>query len=411
MVNTHNTPTKYWKLFRGLWWAAFVASVLLLLASLPGYGLFLRGQDLSSGFENLQRTVSWVNIFLSIGAAMLCLLQALLVFLKRPGEPMAMFLSFFLLIYGTLMVGPIEQFIQYYLPPQSAELALQLHGVLISILFQNLLLALMLIFPNGHFRPRWTVWLLVTTLLMTLVELLVFSIEDWQLSFTGPRGQVGYAILAVIFLISFGVQIYRYRRTYNRAERQQTKWVLSGLVGFIILVLCASLPYYYLLSLPPGTPDPWWGPITGFGWFLSLILLPVTLTIAILRYRLFDIDLLIRRTLVYGALTATLALIYFGSVLVLQWLFQTLTGRSQSPIVIVISTLAIAALFNPLRKRIQNDIDRRFYRRRYDADQMLEAFAEQLRHEVNLEQISRSLLGVASESMQPERVSLWLKDE
>ena len=133
--------------------------------------------------------------------------------------------------------------------------------------------------------------------------------------------------------------------------------------------------------------------------------------IVILKYRLYDIDLLINRTLVYGSLTVMLALLYFGGVSAIQALFGALTGQEEQPqLAIVVSTLVIAALFNPLRRRIQSFIDRRFYRRKYDAAKTLEAFSAKLRDETDLDALSDDLVGVVRETMQPAHVSLWLRE-
>jgi hypothetical protein len=141
-------------------------------------------------------------------------------------------------------------------------------------------------------------------------------------------------------------------------------------------------------------------------------LIPVAAGVAILRYRLYDIDVVINRTLVYGTLTVLLAAVYFSGVATTQAIFRALTGQEQQPqLAIVVSTLVIAALFNPLRRRIQAFIDRRFYRRKYDARRTLEAFSAKLRDETDLEALNNELVGVVRETMQPSHVTLWLRPD
>jgi hypothetical protein len=146
------------------------------------------------------------------------------------------------------------------------------------------------------------------------------------------------------------------------------------------------------------------------GFALSFMLLPLSIGVAVLRSHLFDIDVLINRTLVYGSLTATLVALYFGGIVALQRLFVVLTGE-RSTLAVVVSTLAIAALFNPLRRRVQSFIDRRFYRRKYDARKTLEAFSSKLRDETDLETLNKELVGVVRETMQPAHASLWLRPD
>jgi hypothetical protein len=212
----------------------------------------------------------------------------------------------------------------------------------------------------------------------------------------------------VIFILGVYSQIFRYRNVSSSGERQQTKWVLYGFLLYLVLLMISSAIFVRTSNLPPGEPQPWWSALGSVLWVLTLSIMPIAIFISIQRYRLWEIDLIIRRTLIYGALTLLLALVYFASVVLLQQGFRALTGQD-SPIAIVISTLMIAAIFNPLRRRVQDTIDHRFYRRKYDAQQALAAFAATARDEVELDQLTEQLLSVVQESMQPERASLWLR--
>jgi len=267
-----------------------------------------------------------------------------------------------------------------------------------------LFLLVFLLFPDGRFVPEWMRWFLVLGIALTgggailFIFRAFFSPWLYALIFVGIVGTDVPGMLA---------QLYRYRYVSTRMQRQQTKWIVLGVSVGLLVVVVAYLPpllfsslnhtgLYFLIVKPVAT--------------LLLLFTPVCFGIAILRYQLWDIDLIINRTLVYGTLTALLALLYSGLIIGLQSLFHWITGQvSQSPVAIVASTLAIWALFQPLRRRIQAIIDRRFYRRKYDAARTLAAFSATLRSEVDLNELSKQLLAVVQETMQPTHISLWLR--
>jgi hypothetical protein len=254
------------------------------------------------------------------------------------------------------------------------------------------------LFPNGKFIPRFTRhWVVVPYLLFPLDEFF-------------PNSNLS-GFLAVVYIVGGVIsQIYRYRQVSTHEERQQTKWVVFALGLIIGLALATETAPSFFPTLAVNTT-----PSFLYDWVTTAILnilepalLPLALGISILRYRLFEIDLIIRRTLQYSFLTGLLGLIYFGSVLLLQGIMGQTTGE-RSPLVLVLSTLLIAALFTPLRRRIQNLIDRRFFRQKYDAAQVLADFARTARDETDINQLTARLVQVVQESLQPEQVSLWLK--
>ena len=231
-----------------------------------------------------------------------------------------------------------------------------------------------------------------------------FGLEG--LPWLSDAANVGFPLLALCILASVVSLVLRYRRSRDE-EREQIKWIAfaASVVGLLFLIgLVISLIY--------GSKPPSWTRLLDTMTALSYTGVPIAVGFAVLKYRLYDIDIIINRTLVYGSLTALLALVYFGGVTATQAIFRTLTGQEQQPqLAIVVSTLVIAALFNPLRRRIQSFIDRRFYRKKYDARKTLEGFSARLRDETNLGALSDELVGVVRETMQPVHVSLWLRPD
>jgi hypothetical protein len=283
--------------------------------------------------------------------------------------------------------------------------ALFIPSVILAQLGLAIFFLFLYLFPNGRFYPRWA----FVPLSLTYVSFSIFG-----LGFAGfialPVWAFEASALATSGLVALtiGFQILRYQRVSTALERQQTKWVLLGLSAIALSFPVWILLFGGVLAIPAGLPRLL---ATLGGWLFTLGIisgLPVTMAIAIMRYRLWEIDLVIRRTLSYSALSAVLVSIYLGSVLVLQSTFQAITGQGQGELVTVLSTLAIAALFGPVQRRVQAGIDRRFFRRKYDAAQVLAAFGASLRDETDLAQLSERLVGRVEETMQPAHVSLWL---
>jgi hypothetical protein len=332
--------------------------------------------------SNLALMLLWACVWFVVGA---------IIAWRKSNDWMALLVAFWLVLNGTANAT---------LTVSSSQSSWQLPALLLNSLFFLLLELVFLLFPNGRFVPRWSRWVM---LLLAAQWVLLLLLPN--LSFLQPLQFVGGAF--IIFS-----QIYRYRRVSTPVQRQQTKWVIYGLT---ISLVCDFIVFLPILLLPLFFPSKGSTPFASFyslffetSITLFTFLVPISFGVAILRHRLWDIDIIINRTLVYGALTAILALVYFGLIFALQYLLRGIINQNND-VAIVISTLAIAALFQPLRHRLQRVIDRRFYRRKYDAAKTLEAFSATLRSEVDLNQLREQLVAVVQETMQPAHVSLWLR--
>jgi hypothetical protein len=278
----------------------------------------------------------------------------------------------------------------------------------------GLFMFLALLFPDGRPpSPRWQpfAWLVGVVLVVGTVAVALWP--ETAAGFDLTNNPIGIeaatdvvnpveTILYTLALVAMSSLVVRLRRSKG-VERQQVKWF-----AYAVVVLAISAILAYVVFETIGIR--WLGWISSVLVIISVVGLPVAVGMAILRYRLYNIDLLINRTLVYSSLTAVLVVVYFGSIVLFQMLFRALIGQ-ESQLGIVASTLAIAALFNPLRGRIQSFIDLSFYRRKYDARQTLEAFSAKLRDETDLDALSEDVLAVIRETMQPAHASLWLRPD
>jgi hypothetical protein len=339
----------------------------------------------------------FVGLFVVFAAV--CIVMGGLVFVRRSTDRGALVVATFLVTLGVSFPDVIDW--------QSSQGPVwAFFSSLLYAFFAVVVLAFFYVFPDGRFAPSWTRWLLAAAAYWQVANAYLpttpFNPQNWP----QPLPSLPFVLLLLSALYA---QIYRYRRLSSPLERQQTKLVVMGVTGallvFVGLVLLADL------ALTPQQRDNvigTWVALTVYQ--VVWLAVPVSVGASILRYRLYDIDVLINRALVYGSLTASIAIVYIGAVIGLQALVQVITGH-HSDLTIAVATLAVAALFNPWRHRLQRFVDRRFYRRKYDASRTLAAFSAQIRDEVDLDRLSRNLLGAVEQTVQPANIAIWLPRE
>jgi hypothetical protein len=409
-------PRRWLLLARGIWITLVILTLGIFFASLPVYiaqlqtpcartacagQLFpltpeqagaLKGMGLSLG------AYAAYIVTLTLASVVVCLVISAVIAWRRSDDRMALLVALLLVTFGPIIATSSVS---------GSSSPWRVPSACLYFLALALLVLVFLLFPSGQFVPRWTRWTFVVFLVGQIPSIFF---PDAPFTLHTNASLVGYLMLIGEAAILAVVQLYRYRRVSSPLERQQTKWVVFGLaIPIAVFVSGTVLALIFPVLDDPSSPS---GSLyqlafAAISTWLALFF-PLSFGFAMLRNRLWEIDVLINRALVYGALTVILTGVYVGLVIGLQALLRGIISQDNS-VAIVLSTLAIAALFQPLRRRIQRIIDRRFYRSKYDAAKTAAAFSATLRNEVDLMQLSENLITVVQETMQPAHVSPWLR--
>ena len=364
-----------------------------LAGALPARGL----QALTSSGFSVSEYAAVVTIFFAITAA-IWYAVGFLIFWRRSDDWLALLAAFVLVMFNVTSLGNTASALALAYP----LLALPLK--LLDFLGQVSLAVFFLLFPNGQLVPRWMGLILLLDISYTFLNNFPSTTSPFNANWPA---WLNWLVILVVFGAIIYSQIYRYRRVSTPVQRQQTKWVVLGVtaaVGVAIGILALSslfLSSAYSNNL---------GAVILFItiWPVAFLLIPLSIGFSILRFRLYDIDIIIHRTLVYSTLTVVLAVIYEVSVFTLQYLTSGLALIRGNQLAIIASTLLIGLLFKPLHDRTRALIDRRFYRRKYDAARTIATFSATIRDEVDLNQLCTKLVAVVEETMQPAHVSVWL---
>jgi hypothetical protein len=332
--------------------------------------------------------LAWLGLALNAIVMLPFAVVGVVLFWRRADDPVALLASF------TFFIFPIA------LSDVTNTLAApwSLPAQLLNVLGGAGIFLLLFVFPNGRFVPSWTRWVWAGSIISPAAQA-IFP------SFRLPLNTVTFIVLMVSVL---GAQVYRYRSVSTPLERQQTKVVVFGVSTGLVGALIATVLTTGSVPLPFNVDTPLY-PLVFVVLIVSPMLFPISFGLAIQRSHLWEIDTIIKKSLVYGLLTGLLGALYAGMIVGLTTLAGAINRQlSTNPLLLVIATLAIAAFFQPLRQRIQTFIDRRFYRRKYDAAKTLDAFSASLRDQIDLEHLCEQLLAVVRETTQPVSISLWL---
>lgn len=343
---------------------------------------------LQTNFSDPLSLISWLSVVVLLGAGVFT-------FLNRPQNLAARFLFLFGVTWLAINISSsLPDVIGFYFDAFTGYIKSLFSFVIFAYLLGPALLGFALTFPRPKaLVQRHAAWLLLPFVIGLIPPLLLFTLPS--LAVLGFPITLGMVLAAIVSLIHSAVTMR------DAISRAQLRWAIGGVVAGLALF---TLNYVPNLGGSSGLRD-----LFHIFPTMGLPVMGLSLAIAITRYRLFDIDVIIRRTATYALVTGVSALVFFGSVILLQQLFAGITGSRQNELVTVLSTLAIAALFVPVRNRIQSEIDKRFNRKKYDSQKVLQKFSETVRDETNLEQLTAQLMQVVEETMQPRHISLWLK--
>lgn len=391
---------------RAAWLALVIPAVAIYVGSLPVYLARLSAPCTETGCIPGQLVLSQVRVLQHLGLSLpayaglvvggnvvLALVWfgvGALIYWRRSDEWMALLVSLTMMLVGAS--SPADQTLFGWQWPLQ----------LLNFLAVVVLFLVFCLFPSGRFVPRWLWWLPVAYLLLSALDFfpeVILPPAHWLLPL--------HVVLLFACIGVLGVaQIYRYRRISSPQERQQTKWVVFGSTATIIgeAIYWVAVQLLQPLGRPATLYDLLFSPIS----IVIILCIPLSLGMAILRYRLYDIDLIINRSLVYLSLTGVLAGVYAACIILLQQMFHAMSGQT-SPLAVVVSTLVIAALFQPLRVRIQRIIDRRFYRHKFNAARLVATFGASVRDEVDLERLTGQLMTTVHDTLEPAHLSLWLR--
>lgn len=401
-IQSNASITQRWMpVFRALWIVCAIVALAILVASVPlGYALRFTGAQIGPPVDAPGEYVAAMSIasaLASLAAVLTALALAIVLFWRKRDEPMALLVSFYLLGYGIALAGPLEALFGFGTSPNS-NLAAQLQGVILVVPT----IALLGLFPNGRFVPGWMRWATLASIGFIPLSI-AWSPDDWF----KVRAPIAWLLLGMIVLL-FGSSVYaqidRYRRVSSPTEQQKTRWVLFGLVLWAAGMAIVSVPYVIRLDVPAGVAQPWWAPLSEVGWWLSLTILPLSLAISVMRYRLWDVDILLNRALVYSALTVSTMAIYVFIVTFLGGLFRS----SGNTLLAFLATGIIALLFQPLRERLERGVNRLLYGERDNPYAVLSRLGQRLETTLTPDSILPTIVETIAQALKLPYVAIGL---
>lgn len=402
--------TRWMRIARLAWYPTFVTVLgiftMFIIGSFIDEASGIAGPYYSDNSSPWIISLAWIARVLAMLAGLISVFLALLLFWHRSGDRMGLFTSFFLLAYGVIYPGPLEA-----LKPVFPDIS-KLTEIILPGFVAVLTLCLFAIFPDGRFVPRWTRWVVLAAFLTIPFVLFWSSLYSQPpVDFSQPVVLISTALILALMVAGWisilYAQVYRYRHVSTLQQRQQTKWAVYGMGANFSLQILLTIPWIYLYTLPPGSPLPPWQAVVSTIYALWMDILPVTLTIAVMRYRLYDIDIIINRTLVYGALTAIVAAIY----ILVVGIVGTFLHAQGNLLITLLATGLIAVLFQPLRERLQRAVNRLLYGERDDPIEALSRLGKQMEVALPSDQVLPSLVKTIAQTLRLPFVGITLKGQ